>query len=185
MSWSKIVEGESKLGYTKFGVGVTEIQVLDMIPHVRWSHWVQSLNKGKGGSVTCPGPGCPICAIRKQQKQNKEPITYNMSKKFSLNILNLNSGNSEVLEQGPTFMGDLADLIDELMEDGKIKDPRKAIIQVTRKGTNKNDTKYRFKLKETVEEVPGHEIVDFKEYYAPKTIDEINELISAPSIDLK
>lgn len=184
MSWN--LEGSSgnknKAEWTKFPVGITRIRVIDDAPSARWTHW---LNQHKR-SVNCPGRGCPICDIRKQQKANKEPYTYNMTRRFAINILNRDTRKVEIMEQGINFFEDLRDLMEDLKAQGKTL--LDVDIRVKRRGTGKDDTSYRLDLDEeyplTEEDKSLMENkVDLSEFFVPNTPEQILRLISGEPWD--
>ena len=134
--------GGNNVEYTKFPEGITKIRVVDATPNIRWIHWINSLKR----SINCPGRGCPICEMRKNEKANKMEYTHNMSRRFALQVLNRNTGKLEMMEQGVTFFQDLKDIMEMLDEKGK-----KLIdvdISVKRRGTGKDSTSYRIDIDE-------------------------------------
>jgi hypothetical protein len=169
-----------KAEFTKFPVGVTRITVLDEAPFIRWTHWIQKDRR----SVNCPGRGCPICEIRKQQKANKEDYTYNMSRRFALNIYNHDTGKVEIMEQGLGFFEDLRDLKEEIEEGGNTLNT--SIIRVKRRGTGKDDTSYRLDIDEVGIQIPekvAEDIIDLSEYFKAHTPEQVLRIISGESFD--
>lgn len=164
--------------YTKFAVGITKIRLLNEAPESKWIHWMPKFNK----AITCPGKGCPICEIRRQQKTNGQTPTYNMSRRLIMNVLNLDTNQVEVMEQGVTFYEDLRDLKEDIIAKGK--ELPDAILKVKRRGDSKDDTSYRIDVDAiaplTKEEMDKHResMVDLKEFTAPHEIDQILELLS-------
>lgn len=182
MSWN-FDSGNSnsvKAEFTKFPVGVTRIRVIDSEPHIRWTHWMDNIRK----SVNCPGQGCPICAIRKAQKANGEQYTYGMSRRFAINILNLETQKLEIMEQGVGFFEDLRDLKSDLEQDNKALID--AIIKVRRRGTDRDNTSYRLdidevsELTETQKEMIKNRI-NLAEYFKPHTVEQLTRLIGGES----
>jgi len=179
--WDFDLDGDAgsskKAEFTKFPVGITRIRVLDGVPDVRWTHFLNQFKR----SVNCPGRGCPICEIRKNQKANKEPITYAMGRRFAVNVFNLETGKVEICEQGKGFFEDLRDLKDELQDKGKnLSD---AIIKVKRRGTGKDDTSYRLDV-ESIDMLSPDErakyeedIIKLDEYFKPHTNEQILRLV--------
>ena len=172
--------GGSKADFTKFPTGITKIRVLDSAPHIRWIHWMNNLKK----SITCPGNGCPICNIRKKQKEAGEDYTYNMTRRFAMNILNRETGKIEIMEQGITFFQDLKDLAEELAEENKLLID--ADLKVKRRGTGKDDTSYRIDIDEEYELSDNdkklmEEMKDLEEYFKPTTPEQIQRLINGES----
>ena len=82
-----------KQEFTKFPEGITKIRIIDVEPVERWTHWMARDKR----SINCPGKGCPICEIRKQEKANKLPYTYPMARRFALQVLNRNTNKLKVL----------------------------------------------------------------------------------------
>jgi|SRR6185312_12296202 len=178
MSWD-LDAGSDKLEFTKFPVGVTRIRVLSQAPHGRWTHWANQFKR----SITCPGRGCPIDEMRKQQKAAGLPYTYNVAQAFALNIFNYETNRYEVMEQGKTFMQDLKDVMQDLKDNGKTL--HDVILKVRRRGTTKDDTNYRIDV--DVEEPMGTpeqdalvEMINLAEYYKPHTIDQVEQLLAVP-----
>lgn len=165
-----------KANFTKFPVGVTRIRILDDAPFVRWTHWMPQFKR----SVNCPGRGCPICEIRKQQKANGEKHTYGMSRRFAINIYNYETQLQEIMEQGITFFEDLRDLMMDLREKGK--DLKDAVLKVRRRGTDKDDTSYRVDIDViepmgTAEQDAMNSKIDLPDYFKPHTPEKILKLL--------
>lgn len=135
--------GGGKLEFTKFPAGITRIRIIDDEPIQRWVHWMPKLSR----SVNCPGKGCPICEIRRQQKANKESYTYGMSRRFAINIINRETNQVEIMEQGITFFEDLRDIMQDL-KDEKNLTLKDVDLKVRRRGTGKDDTSYRIDVDE-------------------------------------
>lgn len=169
--------GGDKINFTKFPQGVTKIRILDTEPHVRWTHWMPQYQR----SINCPGRGCPIDEIRRQQKANREPYTYSMGKRLSMSVWNYETNQLEVMEQGVTFFQDLRDIMTDLREAGKsLQD---VIIKVRRRGTTKDDTSYRVDIdSETPMDVVESDAIvskpDLNEFFKPHTPQQILELIN-------
>ena len=170
-----------KQDFTKFPEGVTKIRVVDDVPTVRWTHWLQKHNR----SANCPGKGCPICEIRKVQKANKQDYTYPMSRRFAIQVINRNTGKLEILEQGVTFFEDLKDLRAILAEDNlKLTD---VDISVRRRGKDTNTT-YRL---DRAEEYPYTEEdnkliegkINLDEYFVPHTPEQLTRVINGEEWD--
>lgn len=162
-----------KAEFTKFGVGVTRIRVLDDAPMVRWTHWLPAHKR----SVNCPGKGCPICEIRRQQKANGEPYTYAMGRRYAMNIFNLDTGKVEIMEQGVGFFEDLRDVKEDAESKGHTL--RDVTVKVKRRGLGKDDTSYRLDLDEvepTDEVFEG--VIELKEYFKPHTPEQVLRVIS-------
>lgn len=166
----------TKTEYTKFPVGITRIRVVDKMPFMRWAHWFTPAKR----YINCPNKGCPICDIRRRQKQNKEPYTYNMTKRYAINVINKETNKLELMETGVTFITDLIDMKETLEKHGKTL--LDADIRVKRKGTTQTDTTYRLDL-EDPEPLSSAEAkllvlrIDLEEFYKPHDPEDILKLI--------
>ncbi len=178
MSWNLGTGGGSNAEFTKFPPGITKIRVLDEAPHMRWTHWMNQHKR----SLNCPGAGCPICQIRKGQKANKEQYTYPMTRRFTMNIFNYETGKVEIMEQGIGFFEDLRDLkVDTEAEGKKLSD---VIIKVRRRGTGKDDTSYRLDIEgDATEELPEEGIIDLAQFFQPNTTEQITRLVNGEAWD--
>jgi hypothetical protein len=169
--------GGGKIGFIKFPEGITRIRIIDNAPYQRWIHFFRKFKR----SVNCPGKSCPICEIRRAEKANKMPYSYDMQKKFVLNVINRETGNVEIMEQGKTFMQDLIDLKGDLERKGKtIQD---ADFKIRRRGTTKDDTSYRIDIdEESPLSVKDMELakskLNFAEYFKPTPVEKILRLIN-------
>ena len=153
-----------KLEFTAFPEGVTRIRVLSAMPKMAWTHWIMKDKR----SIICPGFECPICQTRKQQKENKQPVTYNVSRRLRIYVFNYDTNRVEILEQGITFFEELADLKKELEKEGKVLSG--AIFKVKRKGTSKETTSYRIDL-------DSYEVVDLtSEQYSLESYTKLEEM---------
>lgn len=177
MSWDFDKPTSEKTNYTKFPQGISKIRILDAEPHVRWTHWMPQFQR----SVNCPGRGCPIDDLRRQQKANGEPYTYSMTRRFAINIWNYETNQAEIMEQGIGFFQDLKDLMTDLRTDGhELSD---AIIKVRRRGTGKDDTSYRVDLDSTApmgdaERQAMENKPDLNEFFKPHTVSQILQLLA-------
>ncbi len=181
MSWDFEIN-QTKAEFTKFPVGITHIRVIDDVPFVRWTHWLPNYSR----AVTCPGQNCPICDIRKKQKEAGLDYTYGVSRRISINIINRETGKVEIMEQGINFFNDLRDLMMDLKEQGKkLSD---VDIKVRRRGLGKDDTSYRLDIDK---EYPLSEndlsLMDIKqnlpEYFKPNTPEQLQQLIDGKPWD--
>ena len=103
-----------KTEFTKLQNGVTELRFLDDEPFVRWAHWIAQAKR----NVSCIGADCPVCEAIKASRQAGMKPSYSSNRKFAMHVLNLNTGNVEILEQGKTFFTQLHALHEEI---GNIK----------------------------------------------------------------
>lgn len=167
----------TKIDYTKFPVGITRIRIVDDAPYMRWAHWWPASKR----YITCPGKDCPVCAIRRNQKANGEPVTINMTRRYSINVINKESGKLEVLEQGVGFFEEVKEMKDALQAKGlSLVD---GDINVKRKGTDVNDTSYRLDLGENYPLLPNEQKllsnkIDFTENLKPPEPEQILKLLN-------
>ncbi len=178
--WNLDTNAEKK-EFTKFAPGVTEIRILSDAPHQRWVHWLPQHRR----TVNCIGKGCPICEIRQQQKANGENYTYSLTRRFAMNVENLDTGNFEIMEQGITFIQDLKDLREDILDKGlNLYD---VIIKVRRRGTGKDNTSYRLDidredvLSDTEIREKSQNITDLDEYFITNTPEQVIRLINGES----
>ena len=182
--WSFETSGgnNKKQEFTKFPEGVTKIRIIDIEPVERWTHWMARDKR----SINCPGKGCPICNIRKQEKANKLPYTYLMARRFALQVLNRNTNKLEIMEQGITFFQDLRDVMELLATQNKSLID--VDLQVRRRGSGKDGTSYRIDVAEeytlTAEDVKMvEEKIDLKEYFTPHTPEQITRVVAGEKFD--
>lgn len=174
--------GGTKAEFTKFPVGLTKIRIIDDEPFIRWTHWLPKFSR----SINCPGKGCPICEIRRQQKANKESYTYGMGRRFAINIINRETGKQEIMEQGLNFFNDLRDLLEDLKSEGKTLID--VDLKVRRRGTGKDDTSYRididkdYPLSDADKTLIGDK-VNLPEYFKPHTVEQILRIVSGEDWD--
>lgn len=176
MSWNFEESNGEKKNFTKFPEGITFITVLDDEPHIRWQHWMKQFNKG----INCPGRGCPIDELRRQQKNADEKQTYNAVRRFAINVYNHETKRVEILEQGKTFFEELRDHMEELKADGKKLSDVK--LKVKRRGTGKDDTSYRIDVDsdhtgEEVADLQSLETTDLHDYFKVPTNEQIVALL--------
>lgn len=164
----------SKAEFTKFPVGTTRIVVMDKAPHMRWTHWMNQFKR----SINCPGMKvCPIDDIINKQKANGETPKYNRSRRFAINVFNLETNRIEIMEQGKTFFEDLKLIMGDLAEEHKTLSD--VVLKVRRTGTGKDDTKYRIDVQGDFDgELPKEGIVDLEEYFKPHTVEQITRLLN-------
>jgi hypothetical protein len=151
---------------------------VDDAPFQRWTHFLRKHKR----SVNCPGRGCPICEIRKQEKANGiKQHTYDMSKRFVMHVINRETNRLEMIEMGKTFVQDLKDLMTDLGEEKLLLVD--ADIKVRRRGMTKDDTSYRLDIGEKSPLSPEDlkllaNKVDFEEYFAPHDPDKILRVLN-------
>lgn len=168
---------DSKAEFLKFPEGITRIRIVDAAPYQRWTHFMKKHKR----SINCPGRGCPICEIRRQEKANGMPYTYQMAKRFAINAINRETGRVEILEQGKTFIQDLQDIMADLKADGE--ELINADIKVRRRGTGQDDTSYRldvdkiYPLSADDEKLIKGKIA-LDEYFKPHTPEQILRIIN-------
>ncbi len=170
-------KSNTKHNFTKFPVGITRIRIVDEEPFQRWTHWMPQFKR----SINCPGKGCPICKIRKNQRANKEKETYSTTNRIAIQIINRETGKLEIMEQGRTFFEDLRDIMEELHD--KNKKLIDVDIKVKRRGEGKDDTSYRldidkeYPLTEEDKKLINDKI-DLSELFKPHDINKITRLLN-------
>lgn len=166
-----------KAEFVKFPEGITRVRVVDPAPYQRWVHFIPQFKR----SVNCPGKGCPICEMRKNEKANKMPNKYQMSKRFAINVINRETNRMEILEQGKTFFQDLIDIRKDLTEEGE--DLLNADIKVRRRGMGREDTTYRldrdkiYPLTDKDKELLKNKI-QLDEYFKPHAPEQILRILN-------
>lgn len=136
MSWNEVGQsaaansGEAgeKVKYLDLPVGTTQIRIFDNEPTSRWSHWIQSAQGGKGMSVPCVGKGCLICGMIAEDKKNKVVKRYNSSKVHSINVINRQTAEINVLDKGNKIFGQIVEYMKQL------GDARGYDLKITRTG---------------------------------------------------
>lgn len=167
-----------KANFAKFPEGITKIRVIDEAPYQRWTHFMKKFKR----SINCPGKGCPICEIRRAEKQNKMPYSHAMAKRFALNIINRETKRVEIMEQGKTFIQDLVDLMGDLRSEGKTL--LDADIKVRRRGLGQDDTTYRldidekYAMTEADKDLMENKRIKLDEYFKPHTPEQILRLLN-------
>lgn len=164
------------IDYTKFPEGITRLRFVDDAPHMRWVHWMPKFQR----SVNCPGMGCPICEVRRTEKANKMPYSQNIAKRFTMHVINRETGKLEIAEQGKTFYEDVKLIKEDLEAEGKKL--IEADLKIRRTGTSKDDTRYRVDVQEKsplsdADRKLLEGKVDFNEYFKPQTPEQILELM--------
>lgn len=169
--------GGEKISYTKFPEGIVKLRIIDDAPHIRWVHWMSKHKR----AVECIGSDCPICAIRKAQKETGEPYVYNSTRRLCMNVINRTTGNFEVMEQGATFFTDLKEIMIDLSDEGKTL--YDVDIRVKRRGKTKDDTAYRidvdreYPLSEE-DKALMEKRINFATWYQKPTVEQIHRLLS-------
>ena len=103
-----------------------------------------------------------------------------MTRRFSIWVINRETGKLEVLEQGVTFFEDLRDIMEELADDGKTL--RDVDLKIRRKG-EKTNTTYRISvdtenpLSESDEKLM-EEMFDLSEYFRPSTLEQAMAIVN-------
>ena len=180
MSWdleraSNQESSSEKTNFTKFPEGITRITVLGAEPHVRWTHWQPKFKR----SINCPGRGCPICEIRKREKQNSQSYTHDMGRRFTIEVYNHDTNQVEIMDQGKTFMEDLRDVMEAVAKKGKRLN--EVTLDVKRRGLGKDNTSYRIDVAEEVLPVPDNvELRDLMEYFKPHTPEMVLAVLNVP-----
>ena len=165
--------GSGKKNFTKFPNGITYIRILDAEPHMRWIHWMPQFKR----SVVCPG-NCPIDKIRKREKEAGLEYTYNMQRKFSMNIFNHGTDQLEIMDEGITFMEELRDVREELLDEGiNIFD---VILKVKKRGGDKVSYRIDVDKREPLSELEQEAFESrtyFAEYFKSTTVEQIQALL--------
>ena len=165
-----------KTEFTKLQNGVTELRFLDDEPFVRWAHWIAQAKR----NVSCIGADCPVCEAIKASRQAGMKPSYSSNRKFAMHVLNLNTGNVEILEQGKTFFTQLHALHEEI---GNIKGYN---IKVKTQNAGSTDVTYTLLpcapselTQEQVEQT--RELKPFDEVFKKPTKDQVIQLMSGKS----
>ena len=167
-------QSQDKKAFTKFPVGTTHIRILDQEPHMRWIHWMPQFNR----SIVCPG-NCPVCTIRKREKNAGLESKYSMQRKFSLNVYNHGTDKLEIMDEGIQFMEDLRDIREELLDDGKnLVD---ATLKV-KKRMSDGKASYRIDIHEVTpvneaEQEAFNNRTDMSEYFKAHPIEQILQML--------
>lgn len=188
MSWDLSSNGsssKSKTAFTAFPEGITRIRVVGEAPFMRWGHWWVSAKR----TINCPGRDCPICEVRRVAKQNKLEQKIPMGRRFSITVINRETGNVEVVEQGVGFFEDILECKKEAeaMEDADGKLLGHSLqdydLKVKRRGTRQDDTKYTITLGDyapltDAEKELAATGIDHKEYFKPHESEKILQLLN-------
>lgn len=172
----------NKLEYATLAEGITKIRILDDAPVVYFAHWSPSDKR----FINCPGMNdCPICALRKVQKEQGLDFTFGTSRKIAIRVWNYNTERIEILEKGVTFFDDLHLLMQDLAEEGvPLQD---AIIKIRRTGTGKDNTKYRIDLdsKSPIEDTVYDKLKEtplIKDQVKPHTVEFIKRVLDGEAM---
>ena len=166
----------SKTEFTKLQNGITELRFLDGEPFVRWAHWIAQAKR----NVSCIGAECPVCDAIKASRQAGIKPQFTSNRKFAMHVLNLNTGNVEVLEQGQVFFTQLHALHEE------IGDIRNYNIKVKTQNAGSTDVTYTLlpcqvtELNEEQKEL-CKELKPFEEVFKKPTKDQVIQLMSGKS----
>jgi len=178
--WDEVLKDPStstkKTEFTKLQNGVTELRFLDDEPFVRWAHWLPQAKR----NISCIGVDCPICESIKASRQAGMKPQFSSNRKFAMHVLNLTTGNVEILEQGKTFFTQLHALHEE------IGDIRGYNIKVKTQNAGSTDVTYTLlpcAPKELTEEEQGmcNELKPFEEVFKKPTRQQVIDLMSGKS----
>lgn len=183
MAWTDIENGNNggsvDIEYTKVKPGeVIKIRILDTEPFSRWTHWLPKQSR----TLTCAGQGCPICAVIKAQKENKEELTYSSSRRHILHVWNYTTNRLEFFEQGNTVFKQLASF-HKMLGDITTCD-----FKVMRTG-EKKDTAYTFmpegvtQIADNIKKEYAEKKIDFEERYKSPEIDDVKRLMAGATFD--
>lgn len=178
--WDEVLKdpqsNQNKTEFTKLQNGVTELRFLDGEPFVRWAHWIAQAKR----NVSCIGADCPICESVKASRQAGIKPSYTSNRKFAMHVLNLNTGNVEILEQGKMFFTQLHALHDEM------GDIREYNVKVRTQNAGSTDVVH------TLMPMPKSELTDeqkelckdlkpFEEVFKKPTKEQVIQLMSGKS----
>lgn len=111
-SWDEVMKennGGGKTAYVKLKDGMNKLRVLDNAPTSRWTHWLQAQKR----RVTCTGikDGCPFCKANEEAMSNgSKNKPFPTSMRFSMNVINRETNQLEILDQGRDFFKSLHDI---------------------------------------------------------------------------
>jgi len=104
-----------------------------------------------------------------------------MAKRFAISIINRDTNQLEIMEQGITFFEDIRDLMNDLKEEGRSLTD--VDLKVKRRGTGKDDTTYRVDIDAKIpltdadkEMIKGKR--DLDEYFKPNPPEQILKLLN-------
>lgn len=163
----------NKTEFTKLQNGITELRFLDAEPFVRWAHWIAQAKR----NISCLGADCPVCEAVKASKQTGIKPQYSSNRKFAMHVLNLTTGNVEVLEQGKVFFTQLYALHEE------IGDVRNYNIKVKTQNAGSTDVTYTLlpcqpsELDDTQKELCS-ELKPFDEIFKKPTREQVLQLMA-------
>jgi len=133
--------GTKEKKYLKLGQGTTKIRIIDAAPAVRWTHWVQEANNGRGSSVNCPGSnaGCMICAdiAAKRDLPKGQKSKYSSRKMHCMNVYNFETGQVELLDEGVKIFNSIKMLMVEM------GDVRNYNIKIMKQGQGLGNVTYQ------------------------------------------
>ena len=168
--------GSGKTEFTKLQNGITELRFLDAEPFVRWAHWIAQAKR----NVSCIGAECPVCDAIKASKQAGMKPQFTSNRKFAMHVLNLTTGNVEVLEQGKVFFTQLHALHEE------IGDIRNYNVKVKTQNAGSTDVTYTLlpcspnELNDEQKEL-CKDLKPFEEVFKKPTKDQVVQLMSGKS----
>ncbi len=169
--------GGNKKNFTKFQPGITKVRVLDEAPYARWTHWLPQFQR----SITCPGFGCPIDVIIKEQKaQGVKRPTYSNQLKFALNVYNQDTKRLEIMDEGKEFMKDVKYIMEDLK--GKNKQLSDVVLKIRMEIDSAGKRSYRIDIDSEspmseVESKALSERTNFAEYLAKPTMEQVQQLL--------
>lgn len=172
-----------KNNFTKFPEGITRIRILSDRPHMRWAHWMPQFQR----KITCPGFGCPIDEIIKSAKANKTATPYNSTRDYSLVIYNLDKNQREIMQEGVTMFEVLKDAIEEATAEHPGSDISSFVFKIRKKmssATGKNTWTVTSEAPTPLSDEESTAKIDmpnFMQLFAPPTIDQVHELLNAPT----
>ena len=166
----------SKTEFTKLQNGLTELRFLDAEPFVRWAHWIPQAKR----NISCIGAECPVCEAIKAARQAGMKPQFTSNRKFAMHVLNLTTGNIEMLEQGKVFFTQLHALHVE------IGDIRNYNVKVKTQNAGSTDVTYTLlpcqptELDDTQKEL-CKDLKPFEEVFKKPTKEQVIQLMSGKS----
>ncbi len=174
--------------YLKLGQGTTKIRIIDAAPAVRWTHWIQEANNGRGSSVNCPGGNneCPLCAdiSAKKTLPKEQRSKYSSRKMHCLNVYNYETNQVELLDEGVKIFNSIKMLMVEM---GDVRDYN---IKIMKQGQGLGNVTYQVipefppaPLTPEIQALVGNpdNLMDVQMHCKPNSIEQINQLMQGKS----
>ena len=109
--WDEVMKepaSSNKTNYVKLKDGMNKLRILDNAPTSRWTHWLNAQKR----RITCLGAKeCPFCRANKEAKEaGAKGQPFPVSMRFSMNVINRETNQLEILDQGRDFFKSLHDI---------------------------------------------------------------------------